>query len=645
MNSSSFSHLMKFSIAVIFLLAMTSAWAITPIEAGSMDARVLITNSAIFEQTGPRYSMEEATGTLTWFPREDESQQVLSLRSDPSAKQTDEAFIFHWENPQPVENIEISGVIRTHNHIIPVRDSIPFPLQQISPEAAAYLESGEITDQNPKIQALAQELAAGKTDAYEVVYTLADWTTRNVEYSLASVGQPAIQRSSEVLSSREGKCDELTALFISMNRALGIPARFVAGYAYTNSHLFDQPWGGHGWAEVWLPGQGWVPFDVTYGEYGYLDAGHIKLKHAPDAKETSIDYSARGSDFRLQTQPLSISITPINLQEQHNTDISITLDAPHKTVGFGSAALILATVKNNQDYYVSTRLDLAKTSNTDVLSKTYENILLKPHEVKTIPILVHMDEELKSGFIYEFPFKLHSRLGPSSSITLRVEENAPIYDKSAFAQYFISTSTTKPATSITCDRGNSAYVNEVVSHECVAEGKLPVEICGDTCFIVTEKMFTIETIDKKPGIFTRTYRAGDARFFVTSRTVLPTKLAITFEGPEEIVPDDLVILTLNLSSSGALPKNINVTMQAHHAKAVQHLSDLQRPASLIFTVPGRALRPGDNNVTATLHFNDELGGTHTEQVETHITLVDATFGDRIQFWLQDASQAIIDLFS
>jgi hypothetical protein len=635
---------MKVFFPLLFFLMVAPAFAITPIEAGSMDARVLITNTATFEQAGPRYHMDEATAKLSWFPREDRLQQVVSMQTDPSAHQSDEFLVFSWQEPNVAESISVTGIVQTQNNIIPVRDHIPFPLQQIDPQVAQYLEAGEITDQNARIQALAQELAAGKTDAYEVVYTLADWTTNNIEYSLVSVGQPAVQHSSQVLQSREGKCDELTALFISMNRALGIPARFVAGYAYTNSPLFDAPWGGHGWAEVWLPGQGWVPFDVTYGEYGYLDAGHVTLKYAADAKETSIDYSARGTDFQLRTQPLGITITPLKLEEQTNDDISITLDAPHTMVGFGSAALIEATVKNNRDYYVSTRLDLAKTSNTELLSST-ENILLKPHETKRIPMLVRIDDRLKSGYTYEFPFKLYSRLGPSGSITLHVEENAPVYDKSAFTQYFTPIANTPAETSITCDRGNTAYPGEVVTHTCTADGKLPFNVCGDTCFTVTENEFTLQTIDAKPGIFTRTYTVGNARFFVTSRTVMPTQLNALFTGPEKIVPDDLIVLTLNLSSSGALPKDINVTMQAHHAIAVQHLTDLNRPAVLIFSVPGRALRPGDNNVTATLVFKDELGGSHTEQVETHIELTNVSIGDRIQFWLQDFGTAVVDIFS
>ena len=156
-----------------------------------------------------------------------------------------------------------------------------------------------------------------------------------------------------------------------MAREVGIPARFVVGYSYTESELFSEPWGAHGWEEVWLPGVGWVPFDVTYGEYGYLDAGHIRMASSVDVSEASVSYEARGRDFRIEASTLDIAITPTHLDAQGDPGVRIVLDAPRSSVGFGSTVLILATVTNERDYYVSTRLDLAETKDTDSLSETY----------------------------------------------------------------------------------------------------------------------------------------------------------------------------------------------------------------------------------------------------------------------------------
>ena len=54
-------------------------------------------------------------------------------------------------------------------------------------------------------------------------------------------------------------------------RTLGFAARFVSGYLYDDSKIGigkETLIGGgvtHAWAQIYLPGAGWVPFDPTNG--------------------------------------------------------------------------------------------------------------------------------------------------------------------------------------------------------------------------------------------------------------------------------------------------------------------------------------------------------------------------------------------
>lgn len=58
-----------------------------------------------------------------------------------------------------------------------------------------------------------------------------------------------------------GVCQDHAHAFIACARSLGIPARYVSGYLYSDdlSHLAS-----HAWAEAWLDGY-WYCFDVTNG--------------------------------------------------------------------------------------------------------------------------------------------------------------------------------------------------------------------------------------------------------------------------------------------------------------------------------------------------------------------------------------------
>jgi len=169
-----------------------------------------------------------------------------------------------------------------------VTDKVKFPIKELLDELEIYTRpSATVDSDNKEIIRLASVLAEGEDDLYQVAFKLAEWTKNNVKYDLSTLTASVSQKASWVLRNREGVCDELTNLFIAMARSLGIPAKFVSGIAYTNSPLFEEEWGPHGWAEIYFPGYGWIPFDVTYGEFGFIDPGHIKSKEALDADEPS----------------------------------------------------------------------------------------------------------------------------------------------------------------------------------------------------------------------------------------------------------------------------------------------------------------------------------------------------------------------
>lgn len=79
----------------------------------------------------------------------------------------------------------------------------------------------------------------------------------------------------EVLREGRGDCNEHTALFVSLARAVDIPARIAAGLVYS-TRLGDAFYY-HAWPEVQLGGPtGWVPVDPTFGQFP-ADATHLKI--------------------------------------------------------------------------------------------------------------------------------------------------------------------------------------------------------------------------------------------------------------------------------------------------------------------------------------------------------------------------------
>ena len=199
-------------------------------------------------------------------------------------------------------------------------------------------------------------------------------------------------------------------------------------------HVFEQRWTGHSWAQVYFPNVGWVPFDVTERQYGYVDAGHVMLCVSLDAPyQEDIEYVAHGVDFEPKADDLNVVVEPNGIISKTCRDIDIGLNVQAKEVGFGSAAVVVVTVKNNRDCYISAQLDIVrpreiKALNLDESSRIH--MLLNPREVKEYPLFFIMDDKqgYQSGYSYEYPFSISS---PSSSATktasIIVREGGPMF--------------------------------------------------------------------------------------------------------------------------------------------------------------------------------------------------------------------------
>jgi hypothetical protein len=78
----------------------------------------------------------------------------------------------------------------------------------------------------------------------------------------------------EAYDNQSGDCTEFAVLLAAATRARGIPARLVAGLAYSSRFLGVQhAFGPHMWVQAWN-GERWVSYDAGLGEF---DAGHLAL--------------------------------------------------------------------------------------------------------------------------------------------------------------------------------------------------------------------------------------------------------------------------------------------------------------------------------------------------------------------------------
>ena len=92
--------------------------------------------------------------------------------------------------------------------------------------------------------------------------------------SYQSREDPGTQSPTQTLDRGWGSCRDFAVLFVEAARSLGFGARIVSGYLYNpDQNILGTSDAGstHAWAEVFVPGAGWITFDPTNRSVGGLN--------------------------------------------------------------------------------------------------------------------------------------------------------------------------------------------------------------------------------------------------------------------------------------------------------------------------------------------------------------------------------------
>jgi len=149
---------------------------------------------------------------------------------------------------------------------VSLRTAASYPLPYSGSDLAEYLKpSALLQSDHPRVQAIAREIVGGTTDAKAAAGRLNDWVYDN----LRKVPTMSLPNALQVLDMMQGDCNEHAVLLATLARAVGMPARLVAGAVYLDGAFLY-----HAWAEVWL-GR-WVAIDPAMRQFP-VDATHVKF--------------------------------------------------------------------------------------------------------------------------------------------------------------------------------------------------------------------------------------------------------------------------------------------------------------------------------------------------------------------------------
>ena len=266
--------------------------------------------------------------------------------------------------------------------------------------------SGQV-DTTPELGALALRIAGTNRDRLSVAVALANWIEGNIDYDLASIQSPARKTAVETWQTGKGVCQEMTNLYISMMRTLGIPARAVYGYASTNSRelrrYFQSEWATHAWAEIRL-GDQWIPADLTYHQIGYVDASHIVLAKSSEIRTRIMQAKLVARGMTLDKGKHETTIQTLSSKEiSGEADSGLSLSATAEIIDRDHGIVQLRIENTAEDYRVI-RPVVFKTEEVRWLDEPGHYEILPPAGVLQKAYRFSL-AGLKSGYRYTFPFE------------------------------------------------------------------------------------------------------------------------------------------------------------------------------------------------------------------------------------------------
>jgi hypothetical protein len=180
--------------------------------------------------------------------------------------------------------------------VLELRDPQSLVAGPADPDLARYLAPEVFIESDaPEIVAEADKAVEGVTGTRE----RAEKLTRYVNALLDKKPTISLPSAREVLRTKVGDCNEHTALYVAMARALKIPARIAVGMVYIHGAFYY-----HAWPEVYISeglraqGSGlreqgsaptglWLPVDPTLNEFP-ANATHLRLARGGLDKQTVI---------------------------------------------------------------------------------------------------------------------------------------------------------------------------------------------------------------------------------------------------------------------------------------------------------------------------------------------------------------------
>ncbi|KYK19956.1 hypothetical protein AYK24_04670 [Thermoplasmatales archaeon SG8-52-4] len=173
--------------------------------------------------------------------------------------------------------------------------------QAQSNETTVYIDPN-----NPIISEIASNLlkSAGTNNSFLAALEIFKWLKQNTRYQI-HIENNSAQPAGITLKYKTGDCDDLSFLYMSLCRSIGIPSRFIRGFLIEENIAVP-----HAWVEIFVGPNigmnGWIPVECAgvssdieteiYQNFGLESVNHLRL-FKDDGSNKSLDISLSGISY------------------------------------------------------------------------------------------------------------------------------------------------------------------------------------------------------------------------------------------------------------------------------------------------------------------------------------------------------------
>lgn len=267
------------------------------------------------------------------LPPDTSYQQVFYSKIEPEPVNVEIDEDGNWlasfkVKPLTKLEVKVSGYVKIAANPV----SLPASISSLSSINNLYLSSQPFWEVNdPEIQKLAKELKTPER--------IFDFVVKTLNYDFTRVGQKPERRGAAAAlnNPQNAICMEFTDLFIALSRAVGIPARELNGFAYTDNPKL-KPLGEkadvlHAWPEYFDRERNlWVQVDPTWEKtsqvdyYNKLDLSHFVF--AIHGKDSQLPPAA--GSYKDEKGGKDIRVEFGKYQEEKNSQLSAQFLFPEK---------------------------------------------------------------------------------------------------------------------------------------------------------------------------------------------------------------------------------------------------------------------------------------------------------------------------